>query len=167
MKSSLLFIYLASIFFSAAMAFFYRRAIRSRQLSILIPYLILVLIQEIVVYLYLRRFPSAPTAIVYNIYKPVNVLVFFWIYYGIPFMKPLRKPMLWLTLAYLTITLVNYCFVESIFTPSSYLSLARGFIITFYGILFLSLFFTLITQRRKNIGALWYGSLLALLFFIL
>jgi uncharacterized membrane protein len=58
-------------------------------------------------------------------------------------MRPLRKLTVWLTAIYLAVVLINYCFLESIFTTSSYLTLTRGFVITFYGILFLSRYFHL------------------------
>lgn len=135
--------YLASILFSAVMAVVYRKQLHNRHLSILVPYLLYVFIQEAALVIINQLYHAASNAVVYNIYRPVSAVVFFWIYYHIPFMKPLRKPMIWLTLAYLGFTLVNYCFLESILTTSSYLSLARGFVITFYGILFLFRFFHL------------------------
>lgn len=141
MKSVLLFLYLASILFSVITAIVYRQAIRGRQLLIMLPYLGLVFIQELGIYLYLLSHPSASTAVVYNIHKPISVLAFFWIYYNLSFMKPLRKVIMLFTVAYFCITLIAYAFWESFFATSSYLALARGFVITFYGILFLFRFF--------------------------
>jgi hypothetical protein len=137
------FLYLAGILFSAVMASIHQKAIMSRRISILLPYLILVFIQETILFLadYYGYFVS--NAIVYNIYKPVSVIVFFWIYYHIPFMAPFRRLMIWVTAIYLGITLLNYALIESITTTSSYLSLIRGFIITLYGILFLVRYFNL------------------------
>jgi hypothetical protein len=143
MKSILLFFYLGCILFSAIMAFVYRRELRGRQLSILLPYLVLVFIQEIVIAFANYKGYMVNNAVLYNIYRPASVIVFFWIYYPIPFMVPLRKLLLWMTAIYLIVILVNYCFLESIVTTSSYLTLARGFVITFYGILFLFRYFNL------------------------
>ncbi|MEI9911814.1 MAG: hypothetical protein WDO71_20515 [Bacteroidota bacterium] len=133
--------YLASILFSAVMAGVYRKQLHSRHLRILIPYLLYVFIQETTLVTINQLYHTASNAVVYNIYRPISAVVFFWIYYHIPFMEPLRKLMIWLTLAYLGFTLANYFFLESIVTTSSYLTLARGFVITFYGILFLFRFF--------------------------
>lgn len=143
MKIILAFLYLASIFFSVIMAFVHQKAIKSRRISILLPYLILLFIQETILVLAEHYEYFVSNAIVYNIYRPVSALVFFWIYYNIPFMVLFRRLMLWMTVIYLGITLLNYCFIESIFTTSSYLTLTRGFVITFYGILFLVRYFNL------------------------
>ncbi|SRR5258706_570941 len=143
MKSILLFFYLASLLFSTVMAFIYRNCLRSRKLMILLPFLIYVFIQETILGLayYLNYYTS--NAVVYNIYRPISIIVFFWIYYNVPFMASLRRLIAWITSGYIAITLINYCFIESIFTTSSYLALARGFVITFYGILFLFRYFYL------------------------
>ena len=139
----ILFLYLAGILFSAVMAFIQRKAIMSRRISILLPYIILVFIQETIFALAIYFDYKVSNAIVYNIYRPVSVIVFFWIYYHIPFMAPFRRLMLWLTVIYLGVVLINYFFIESIFTVSSYLTLVRGFVITMYGILFLVRYFNL------------------------
>jgi hypothetical protein len=135
--------YLASILFSIVMAFIYRTYLRSRRLMILLPYLIYVFIEEAILgFAYLLNFYTS-NAVVLNVYRPITVVVFFWIYYKIPFIQPMRKLIVWLTVTYLAITMINYCFIESIFTTSSYLTLARGFVITFYGISFLYCYFHL------------------------
>jgi hypothetical protein len=135
--------YLASILFCVVTAFIYRKYLHSKHLTILLPYLVLVFIQETTLGLafYLNYYTS--NAVVYNIYRLITVLVFFWIYYKIPFMVSVRRLMLSVTITYLGIILVNYCLIESIFTPSSYLSLTRGIVITFYGVLFLFRYFYL------------------------
>lgn len=150
MKSILLFFYLASILFSTIMAFVYRKHLGSRQLTILLPYLLYVFIQETILGLayYLNYYTS--NAVVYNIYRPISIIVFFCIYYNVSFMAPLRRLIVWLTIGYFAIILINYCFIESIFTTSSYLVLARGFIITFYGILFLISYFYLDNQNDEK-----------------
>jgi hypothetical protein len=142
--------YLASILFSAIMALIYRKCLGSRHLKILVPYLWYVFLQEtILIYGAFLGYISS-NSIVYNIYKPVNVLVFFWIYYNIPFMGRLRKLIIFTAALYFAFTLIEYCFIESIFDPSSYSSLARGFVITFYGILFLSQYFYLDNLKEER-----------------
>ncbi|MDP4262149.1 MAG: hypothetical protein Q8941_06425 [Bacteroidota bacterium] len=139
------FLYSASILFSTVMAFIYRKYLGSRKLSILLPYLIYVFIQELI--LWLAYFQNS---IVYNIYRPITILVFFWIYYNIPFMAPLRKLLLGVTITFLAFTLIDYCFFESIFDPSSYLTLGRGVVVTFYGILFLFRYFNLDNHAEEK-----------------
>jgi hypothetical protein len=143
MKEVIFFIYLGSILFSAGMAFVYRKYLRSRQLFIFVPYLFLVFIQEICVYFYLRQSPTASTGIIYNIYRPITVLVFTILYYRIPFNAPNRKLIIWLLAAYFAGVIITYSFIHSIFILNSYLSLAGGFVITCCGIFFLFNYFNL------------------------
>jgi hypothetical protein len=58
-------------------------------------------------------------------------------------MSPLRKLIGGITLTYLFLLLTNYCFFESIFANRGYMTLARGFILTFYALLFLFRYFNL------------------------
>jgi hypothetical protein len=144
------FFYSVSLLFSVVMSFTCRRYLRSRKILILLPYLVYVFIQEMTLDFFYYRNSFTSNSVVYNIYRPISVIVFFWIYYNIPFMAPLRKLLIWLTVVYLTITLINYCFIESIFTTSSYLTLARGFIITCYGVLFLFRYFYLDSRTEEK-----------------
>jgi hypothetical protein len=137
------FIYNISLLCSAVMAIIFRKYLGGRRLTILLPYLIYVFIQEGVLDIGRKLGYFSSNSVVYNIYRPVTVIVFSWIYYSIPFMRPVRKLIIWLTLVYLLLTLINYCFIESILATSSYLILARGLVITFYGVMFLFRFFYL------------------------
>ncbi|MBC7948021.1 MAG: hypothetical protein H7Y42_09100 [Chitinophagaceae bacterium] len=150
MRTEIFFPYLASILFSAITAFVYRKHLGSRNLSIMLPYLILVFIQESILGIASLLEYYTSNAIVYNIYRPVTVMIFAFIYYHIPIMKPLRKVILWITAFYFVVIVVNYLFVESIFTTSSYLVLARGFVITMYGILFLMRYFHLDNREEEK-----------------
>jgi hypothetical protein len=131
------------MFLSAAMAFVYRKYLRGRQLIILLPYLIFVFIQETSLTILTRIGYISSTAIVYNIYRPLSAIVFAFIYYRIPFMLPVRKLITSIVIIYICITLINYFFIESIFVTSSYLAVARGFVITLFAILFLFSYFNL------------------------
>jgi hypothetical protein len=125
------------------MAFVYRKELRSKNLYILLPFLILVFIQELIVNIGGLMGYIKSSAVIYNIYKPISAVVFAFIYYRLPFMSSLRKLIAGLTIVYLAMTLINYCFIESIFTASSYFTLARGFVITFFAVLFLFRYFNL------------------------
>jgi hypothetical protein len=142
--------YLASILFSVLMAFIFRKHLRNRHLMILLPYLTYVFFQETILGLlyYLDYYKS--NAIVYNIFRPFNVLAFFWIYYNLPFMASFRKLIAWLTVMFLAVTVFDYCFLESIFKLSPYLPLARGFVITFYALLFLFRYFQLDNPEEEK-----------------
>jgi hypothetical protein len=135
--------YLVSILLSLVMALIFRKYLGSRRLLILIPFLFYVFIQETTLWLEQQLGHNMSNAVWYNIYRPISVLVFCWIYYHIPFMRTVRKLILAITIFFLAFALVNYIFIESIFVTSSYLALARGYLITLYGILFLFRYFHL------------------------
>ena len=108
MKEALLLIYLFSILFSAIMAFIYRKGLKSGGIFIFLPYLFLVSIQELGIFLY-REFysPTPPTGIIYNFYRLVTVLVFSYIYYIIPFSRQVKKIILSSVVTYLVVTIVE------------------------------------------------------------
>jgi hypothetical protein len=143
MIPGLFFPYVFTVLFSAFVAFYHRKYLASRQLIIMLPYLFLVFVQEIVLGLASILDYYARNALVYNIYRPVSVFVFAYVYYRLPFMKPVRKIIVWATGIYFIATLIDYFFIESILTTSIYLTLARGFLITFFAVLFLFRYFEL------------------------
>ena len=143
-------LYLLSILVSAVMAVIYRKDLATRKLVILVPFLIIVFFQESTLRLTEYLDYSFSSAVIYNIYRPVSALVFSWIYYRVPFMSPLKKLIAGLTILYVFITLINYCFITSIFFNSSYLTLLRGFLITFCAILFLFRYFNLDNLKEEK-----------------
>ncbi len=150
MKNFILFIYLGSILTSVVTAFIFRKGLRSRKLSALVPYLALVFLQELSLFFYLRQFPSASTGIVYNIYNPVTLLIFGYIYYRLPFNTRLNKLIVILAAVYMLVVLVSYNFLTSIFVLNSRLSVLAGFFITCYGILFLFNYFGLDSSGEEK-----------------
>jgi hypothetical protein len=150
MKSVLLICYLSSIVTSAVMSLVCRKSLGSRHLIVMLPYLFYVSIQEIVIALGYQFEFLTSNAVIYNIYKPVSVIVFFWVYFNIPFMASLRKLFLGIAVLYILLTIINYCFLEPISATSSYVSLARGSVITFYGIMFLFRFFYLDKRSEER-----------------
>lgn len=158
MKTSLFFTYLASLFFSALMAFVYLKHLKNRRLLILAPYLLLVFIQELTLYLFRSLWLPSSNNIVYNIYKPVSILVFAIVYYNIPFMARFRKWIAWLAATYFAAILITYIFwTESIYSTNSYLTLMRGFVIICYAIFFLFSYFHLdnSTEEKHWSPLLW------------
>jgi hypothetical protein len=125
------------------MAFVYRKQLGSRALIVLLPYLILVSIQEISITIIRQNGGIYSTAIIYNIYRPISAIVFAWIYYQLPFMLFWKKFIVAIIILYLILTLINYSLIESIFSTSSYLAVARGLVITLFAIFFLFSYFNL------------------------
>ncbi|MEO5562726.1 MAG: hypothetical protein ABIR18_04805 [Chitinophagaceae bacterium] len=144
-------IYLACLLFSAIIAFVYREALKSRQLSILIPYLFLVFIQEVCVFLCRRYIEGFSTNLIYNLYRPVSTFCFAWLFYHIPFNVSIRKMILWMQVLYLALTAVVYLFITPIRQYNSFLSLVAGMIITIYALFLLFNYFNLdnITEEKK------------------
>jgi hypothetical protein len=142
-KTILFFIYLAAIVFSAVMAILCRRSIGKRNLAVMVPYLSLVSLMEIFVYIDHVRHWGINATFIYNLYKIITVLTFAFIYYCIPFMKASRKLIAILTACYLLAAILSYSFWISIYALDTYLTLFRGFVITFFAVLFLHRFFYL------------------------
>jgi hypothetical protein len=151
MKTFVFFVYLFSLLFSALVAFAYRKSLRSRLLSIFIPYLLFVFIQELVIYIYLKNSPAnTSTGIFYNIYDPIYVLVFAFVYYRIPLNARVRKLIALLVILYMLLWIITVFFIKSIWVLNGYLSLAAGFVVTCFAIFFLFNYFNLDKQTDEK-----------------
>ncbi|HEY6505242.1 MAG TPA: hypothetical protein VIZ28_14805 [Chitinophagaceae bacterium] len=150
MKTIIFFLYSASILLSAAMAFIYRKDLRSRKLSILTPYLLLVFIQELCLHIYVRRSPTASTGLMYNIYHPVTVLVFASLFYHMPITRKMRKLVLVLAAFYLILAVATFSFIEPITKLNGYLIVAAGFVISCYAIIFLLNYFNMDNSEEEK-----------------
>lgn len=150
MKSGLLLVYLASILFSVIMAFICRKHLASRKLLIMLPFLFLVFVQEVLLGFPIIFDDKSSNAIVYNIYQPVTVIVFGFIYYSLPLMWRVKKLIAALIVLYLLIVTISYVFLTSIFSNNSYLPLVRGFLITLNALLFLSRYFNLDNSKEEK-----------------
>ncbi|MGZ5219149.1 MAG: hypothetical protein ACXWC7_03690 [Chitinophagaceae bacterium] len=150
-------VYLACLLTSSITAFIYRKELKSRQLSFFIPFLILLFIQELSVFIYILKHPTSSTGIVYNIYTPASTLVFSLFYCRIPLNGPARKLITSLLIVYLAATVFTYCCIQSIYIYNNYISLAGGFLIALCGILFLFNYFKLdnAIEEKKWLPALW------------
>lgn len=138
----LVYLYSFSMLVSAVLSFIYRKNLSGRGLIILIPYLFLTLIQEIVLEINEHYVFIDSTNIIYNIYRLITALVFFWIYFNIPFMSSWRKLMLALIIAYLSWVIITFC-TKSINTGTGYLSIARSLVVTLFAVFFLLSYFKL------------------------
>lgn len=150
-------IYLICLLASAVAALLYRKALYSRQLSLFVPFLFLVFIQEITLFFYNLNPPIRSTGIVYNIYTPLSTLFFSLFYSSIPFNTPVRTLIRTLIIIFLTATLITYCCIQSIYIYNNYISLAGGFLITLCGILFLFNYFKLDNpkEEKKWLPVIW------------
>lgn len=153
----LTFIYLVCLLTSSIVGFVYYKDLKSRQLSFLPFYLLLVFAQELIAILLIRQDPSYSTGYIYNIYNPVNTLVYMIFYYHIPFNLPVRKLIGVLIIVFVILTLATFFFFKSIYVYNSYLSLASGFLITLCGILFLLNYFKLDNhiEEKKWLPVIW------------
>lgn len=144
MKTIIPFIYHFSLLVSALMALVHHKALRSRLLSILIPFLLYLFIQEMGIYVYLRKCPSGSTGIIYNVvYNPLSAIVFVFLYSRIPFNKKAGRLLLFLLLIYLLTTVITLAFLQPLTTLNFNLSLMSGFVITCSGITFLFTYFNI------------------------
>lgn len=137
---------------SALVAILFRKEIATRSLlplAFLLPY---VFIQELI-----PDFFPFENSFIYNVYRPITVLVFLLIYSGIPFMKPRVKLMRWVTGIYLALVILNFTFLESIRDPGGYPGTLRNFVCTFFAFLFLIEYFKLDdrTLEKYWLPVLW------------
>jgi hypothetical protein len=150
-------LYIASLLFSAVSAVINYKYLKSRRLFIFIPYLILLFIQELGVYLYYLEDPTRSTALVYNIYRPVTACFFAYLYYKVSFNVAFRKVIIILVTSYLTAFVIVFTRVQSIYTYNNYLNLAGGLVITCCAIFFLFNYFKLDNpvEEKKWLPLLW------------
>jgi len=136
-------VYMLVILCAAIMAIVYQDSLRTRKLGILAVYLSYTFLQEVGLRVADHYNLFASTAIVYDVYKVLNVAVFAFIYSRIPFLAPLRKLIIGLAALFILATLVQLLFPQTLTILPRYLPLARGLIITGYGMFFLSYYFRL------------------------
>src|SRR5215216_435128 len=94
-------LYYVCLLLSAVTGLINIKALKSRQLLLFVPYLWLILFQELsLVFI----FTKMTTGIVYNIYRPVSTCLFAFFFYRIPFnTAQIRKLILWMLSVYLLI----------------------------------------------------------------
>jgi hypothetical protein len=151
MRVPLYILYLACLLLSLIMAIANRRFLKSRRLLLFIPFLSLLFLQELGVFLYKEFFfPGKPTGVVYNISRPVLVSFYALFFYLIPVNAPVRKLIAWMLAVYLTVVAITFLFIQSIRVYNSYLSLASAFVISCCGILFLFNYFNIDSTEESK-----------------
>jgi len=149
MQQALFYIYMGSLFASAVLAVIYRKNLTGWRLTMMSFYLPLVFLME--VYQALRLYVwNNSTPIVYNIYRPVTVIVFAVMYYSLPPMFRFRKLIIGITAIYLAALFTTYFVIDSIHHNNLYLTLARGICISFFGLFFLMSFLQLDNTNEEK-----------------
>ena len=137
------YVYLASLLISAVAGFTYRQHLKSRRLFLFVPFLLLLFIQEILLFFYIQKWPKTSTGVVYNCYFVITTFFIALFYYSIPFNAALRKLILWMLFIYSVIVIFTFSFLQSLYVYNSYLTLASGAIITCCAVFFLFNYFNL------------------------
>jgi len=151
------FIYLACLLVSSLVGFWYRRELKSRLLSLFPWYLLIVFLQELIVFILLRTNTHLSTGVIYNIYNPVSALFFAMFYYRIPFNAGARPLIGSLLTLFLVGTTTCFIWIQPVQVYNNYISLAAGFLITLCGLLFLFNYFKLdhAAEEKKWQPVIW------------
>jgi len=120
---------------SAVAAIVYSRFLGRWKLTIMTFYLPLLFLME--VYTAIRAANDKSNYLIYNIYRPISVIVFAFIYYSIPIMSRFRKMIIGITLVYLLLLVIAYSVIVPIKESNTSLTLARGICITFPAVFYL------------------------------
>lgn len=149
-------IYFIAILVSAITALRFHDAIKLRKLGILMPFLFWVFTQEVTLFLF-DTYSNIPNAIAYHVYRVINVIVFAIIFYRIPSIAPLRKLIVGLAALYILLNVLVFSFINPIQLPNTYLSLARGMVVSCYAIFFLFSYFSLdnLAEEKYWTPLLW------------
>lgn len=143
-------IYECLLLFCAVMACINYKSLRANGLGILLPFLVYTLIQEWLLFSLVEMFHVlTSSAIFYNIYRPLTILVTALLYYSVPFLRNLRGFIIGITIFMLLLYAVNYLFLEHFTTTSSYITILRGLAVTAFCILFLYHYFNLDNREEE------------------
>ncbi len=114
------------------------------QLSLFIPYLWYVNIQEIALDVLYKNGIISSSGVYYNIYRPLAVTCFFFIFYRLEITNALiRKFMLRMYVIYMTFAIITFILTTALKSFNSYLALATGFMICCFALSFLINYFNL------------------------
>lgn len=146
------FLYLSCLLLSALTATWFWRSLKRMQLILFIPYLWYLNLQEFgLTYLWETGIVKS-TAIFYNLYRPFSVTIFFLIFHGLQLNNaPVKRLMARMYGVYLIFAVLILCFGGPITELNRYLSLATGFLISSFALLFLFNYFNLdnAAEERK------------------
>ena len=165
-RESLSIIYEVVLLASAILAVINFKWLKAKGLIFFAPFLCCVFIQEFLMhYFYWELFGNGSNDIVYNVYRFLSVIFFSLIYYRIPFLKTFRKYIVGLAVLYTLAFILTFGFLQSIFDYNGYLGLARGFIVTFLGLLFLFCYFQLDSRIEEEFWSPWIWITIGIVIF--
>ncbi len=143
-------IYLSIMLLSAAAGFFYRKHLKSRNLSLLPFYLLFVFLQELVVAILDYTSIVVSTGFVYNIYNPITAIFFSFLFTSIPFNQQSKKWIFGLLITYLAAVVATFIFIQPIRIYNNYVFLTGSMITVLNAILFLFNYFKLDNRAEEK-----------------
>lgn len=155
-QDSLLYVYEFSIFGSAAIATYHIKWLMNQKLALFVPYLWMVFLQEfLMIHFYEFLLGKSPNIFIYNIYRLITVLFFSYLFLRLPMMAPVRKYIAGLALLFVIAFGINFTLNQTIFENNGYFGLARGFVVTCIGLLFLFCYFQLDNRKDEKNWSPW------------
>lgn len=143
MITALFILYLLVILGSAVTAFTFYDDLKKLGLGILAPFLAYVFVQEIALYFLEHYKVVGSNAPFYYAYRILSVSAFAFIYSRVPFLTPFRKIIIFLAALFIIVTITEFSFSKTTSLLPRYMPLARGLVITSFGMFFLSSYFRL------------------------
>lgn len=145
----LYFCYLVSILLSALAATWYWKSLKKMQLILFVPYLWYVTLQEWAIFILTKLEIIYKTALFYNIYRPLSATAFFLIFHRLKANNPQTKTLIQqLYIGYVLFAILLLAIVP-LTEMNRYLSLATGFVISSYALLFLFSYFNLDDSKEE------------------
>ncbi|HEX7845732.1 MAG TPA: hypothetical protein VF476_07990 [Chitinophagaceae bacterium] len=151
-------VYIAVLLLSTVIAFLYFKWLKAKQLALFAPYLLYVFAQEFILIYFRELFftPDQRNHIVYSVHRLITVIFFCFIYYRLIILKTVRPYIAILAIVFTLAFVITFGFLDSIFNDNNkYLGLARAFIITIYGLLFLFSYFNLDNRAQEKHWSPW------------
>jgi hypothetical protein len=147
--------YLASILISAAAAFIYRRFLKIVFLWPLVPFLLLLFVQEFVLMYMIPKGTS--TGPFYNIYMPISATFYSWLFYSVPVNEKTKKFILTIWAIFICTVIIVHSYQNFSKNYNLYLFLAGGFVIATCAVIFLLNYFTIENrqEQRKWLPYVW------------
>jgi len=150
MKLGVYIVYLTCILICLIAAIIHRKELANRKVGFFIPYLLYIFIQETVFGILSYTDPTFKTAVGYNLYRILTVIIFAIFFCRVNFMKKFHRLITWSAAFFVVFSIVDHIFFEPITSASSILNLVRGFILIFFGILFLASYMQIDSRKIEQ-----------------
>ncbi len=144
-------VYFSCILLSAITATFWRKGLKSMQLTLFIPYLWYLTVQEIGVEVLYDLEIVKTTGVFYNFYRPFSATIFFLTFYRMELNTGIvKKFMKRMYIIYLVFTLLTFVLTTALVSFSSYIALATGFVNCCFALSFLINYFNLDNAEQEK-----------------